>query len=130
LQAHRPPGVVQPFIDLPENRRRLLALPSRGEETLSPIPVKDCLEMGINTYYTTPLSLQELCNAIIPALESHQLQPGDCGKDAVLNILLAEDNYVNQKLAVKLLEVAGHKIEVADNGEIAVNKYKCVRFLL
>lgn len=91
---------------------------------LSPLPVKDCLEMGINTYYTTPMSLQELSNAIVPALESHQMQPGDSGKDAVLSILLAEDNYVNQKLAVKLLEVAGHKIEVADNGEIAFEKYK------
>jgi osomolarity two-component system sensor histidine kinase NIK1 len=35
-----------------------------------------------------------------------------------------EDDLVNQKLAVKLLEVAGHKIEVADNGEIAIEKYK------
>ena len=92
---------------------------------LSPIPVKDCLEMGINTYYTTPLNLQELSNAIVPALESHQIQPGDSVKDTVLSILLAEDNLVNQKLAVKLLEVAGHKMEVADNGEIAVEKYKC-----
>lgn len=80
--------------------------------------------MGINTYYTTPLSLQELSNAIVPALESHQIQPGDTVKDTILSVLLAEDNLVNQKLAVKLMEVAGHKIEVADNGEIALEKYK------
>lgn len=80
--------------------------------------------MGINTYYTTPLGLQELSNAIVPALESHQIQPGASVKDTVLSILLAEDNLVNQKLAVKLLEVAGHKIEVADNGEIAFEKYQ------
>lgn len=80
--------------------------------------------MGINTYYTTPLSLQALVTAILPALESHQTQPGDAVKDTVLSILLAEDNHVNQKLAVKLLEVAGHKIEVADNGEIAFEMYK------
>ena len=97
---------------------------------LSPIPVKDCLEMGINTYYTTPLNLQELSNAIVPALESHQLQPGDSVKDVILNILLAEDNLVNQKLAVKLLEVAGHKIEVANNGEIALEQYKWVLGML
>ncbi|WVQ62174.1 uncharacterized protein L199_000312 [Kwoniella botswanensis] len=123
--SNRPPGPENPsFIDLPEPRRRLLALPSAGDQSLSPIPVKDCLEMGINTYYTTPLHLQELSNAIVPALESHQMQPGDSVKDTVLSILLAEDNLVNQKLAVKLLEVAGHKIEVADNGEIAIEKYK------
>lgn len=112
------------FIDLDEVRRKLLNLPSPTEQILSPVPVKDCLDMGINTYYTTPLNLQELSNAILPALESHQVQPGDTVKDTVLNILLAEDNVVNQKLAVKLLEVAGHKIEVADNGEIAIDKYK------
>jgi osomolarity two-component system sensor histidine kinase NIK1 len=102
----------------------LLGLPRTDAQQLSPIPVKDCLEMGINTYYTTPLNLQELSNAIVPALESHQVHPGDSVKDTVLSILLAEDNLVNQKLAVKLLEVAGHKIEVADNGEIAFEKYR------
>jgi osomolarity two-component system sensor histidine kinase NIK1 len=124
-QSNRPPGPDnQSFIDLPEPQRKLLALPTESEQMLSPIPVKDCLEMGINTYYTTPLGLQELSNAIVPALESHQIQPGDSSKDIVLSILLAEDNLVNQKLAVKLLEVAGHTLEVADNGEIALNKYK------
>jgi osomolarity two-component system sensor histidine kinase NIK1 len=123
--SNKPSGPENPsFIDLDETRRKLLNLPSPTEQILSPVPVKDCLDMSINTYYTTPLNLQELSNAILPALESHQVQPGDTVKDTVLNILLAEDNVVNQKLAVKLLEVAGHKIEVADNGEIAIDKYK------
>ncbi len=52
------------------------------------------------------------------------MQPGDSVKDTILNILLAEDNFVNQKLAVKMLEIAGHNIDVADNGQIAVDKYK------
>nr|XP_018267275.1 atypical/HisK protein kinase [Kwoniella dejecticola CBS 10117]OBR89433.1 atypical/HisK protein kinase [Kwoniella dejecticola CBS 10117] len=102
----------------------VLLAPVTSDQSLSPIPVKDCLEMGINTYYTTPLGTTELAAAMLPALESHQMQPGDSVKDTVLSILLAEDNLVNQKLAVKLLEVAGHKIEVADNGEIAIEKYK------
>ena len=123
--SNRPAGPKNPsFIDISDDRRELLGLPKLHEQLLSPIPVKDCLEMGINTYYTTPLNLQELSNAIVPALESHQVAPGDSVKDTVLAILLAEDNLVNQKLAVKLLEVAGHKIEVADNGEIALEKYK------
>ncbi len=33
----------------------------------------------------------------------------------------------SQKLAVKLLEVAGHKIDVADNGQIAFEKYRDAR---
>jgi osomolarity two-component system sensor histidine kinase NIK1 len=110
--------------DLPEERRKLLALPSADAQLVPPIPVKDCLEMGISTYYTTPLKLQELSNAIVPVLESHEVPTGDAVKNTVLSILLVEDDLVNQKLAVKLLEVAGHKIEVADNGEIAIEKYK------
>ncbi|RXK42509.1 atypical/HisK protein kinase [Tremella mesenterica] len=94
------------------------------KQTSLPIPVKLCLDFGINSYFTTPLSLHELSNALIPALESHQPPSGDSVKDTVLDILLAEDNLVNQKLAVKLLETAGHKIDVADNGEVAIEKYK------
>jgi len=38
----------------------------------------------------------------------------------VLRILLAEDNLINQKLAVRLLEKWGHKVTVANNGQEAL----------
>lgn len=115
------------FLDLDESRRQLLALPSANDSTYRPIPVKACLDMGVTSYYTAPLQIEDLANAILPALESRQLPTGDDGKSGVLNILLAEDNLVNQKLACKLLEVAGHKIDVADNGQIAFEKYRDAR---
>jgi PAS domain S-box-containing protein len=37
-----------------------------------------------------------------------------------LNILLAEDNTINQRLAMRLLERMGHKVTLAVNGEVAV----------
>jgi signal transduction histidine kinase/CheY-like chemotaxis protein len=43
-------------------------------------------------------------------------------------ILLAEDNPVNQKLAVKLLERRGHWVKVADNGLRAVELFSAERF--
>jgi osomolarity two-component system sensor histidine kinase NIK1 len=40
------------------------------------------------------------------------------------DILLAEDNLVNQKLAVKILEKYGHAVEIAENGSLAVDAFK------
>jgi len=38
-----------------------------------------------------------------------------------LRVLLAEDNLVNQKFALRLLERAGHRVTVANNGRQAVD---------
>ncbi len=41
-----------------------------------------------------------------------------------LRILLAEDNPINQKLTVRLLEKWGHKTRVAENGQLALEALK------
>ncbi|NNL42185.1 MAG: response regulator [Desulfobacterales bacterium] len=40
-----------------------------------------------------------------------------------VSILLAEDNPVNQKLASLMLKKAGYRVEVANNGKVALEKY-------
>lgn len=40
-----------------------------------------------------------------------------------LNILLVEDNFLNQKVVIATLEKAGHKVDLAKNGKIAVEKF-------
>jgi CheY-like chemotaxis protein len=41
--------------------------------------------------------------------------------DDFLSILVAEDNLVNQRLAVRMLEKRGHRVSVAGNGQEALD---------
>ncbi len=41
-----------------------------------------------------------------------------------LNILLVEDNLLNQKFAIATLRKEGHKIDIAENGKVAIELYK------
>jgi two-component system sensor histidine kinase/response regulator len=45
-----------------------------------------------------------------------------------LKILLAEDNLVNQKLVMKMLEKRGHRAVIAPNGRKAVDAFKAEHF--
>src|SRR5712692_3756976 len=86
-----------------------------------------CQELGIAAYLLKPIRQSELREAIarvlgareqegaIPLITRYSLQDArDPG--SFLNVLLAEDNAVNQRLAVRLLEKRGHKVVVAGNG--------------
>jgi PAS domain S-box-containing protein len=55
--------------------------------------------------------------------------PGADGAPAEsLNVLLAEDNPVNVKFALKVLERAGHRVVVAGNGREAVDRWASQKF--
>jgi len=49
-------------------------------------------------------------------------------KTRSLSILLVEDNLLNQKFAVTSLQRAGHKVDVAENGKVAVEKFRKNRY--
>lgn len=86
--------------------------------------MKWCLDNSISSQVTTPVTAQDLAAALISALESNTVSPVAAPNDVVFDILLAEDNMVNQKLAVKILEKYGHSVEIAENGSLAVDAFK------
>ncbi len=80
-------------------------------------------ELGISGSMMKPVSESNLQEAITAALveppqqlESLIMRHSLRDTRRKLNFLLAEDNAVNQKLAVFLLEKSGHKVTVANNG--------------
>jgi CheY-like chemotaxis protein/HPt (histidine-containing phosphotransfer) domain-containing protein len=95
-----------------------------------------CRELGIAVYLIKPIRQSELREAILVALGK------SVGKERAtvitrytlredrreLQILLAEDNAVNQQLAVRLLEKRGHTVTVASNGNEALALLKGSRF--
>jgi len=86
-----------------------------------------CQELGVAAYLLKPIRQSELREAVarvlgareqdgaIPLITRFSLHDAR-EPDAYLSVLLAEDNLVNQRLAVRLLEKRGHRVVVASTG--------------
>ncbi|CAO3649641.1 unnamed protein product [Mucor hiemalis] len=90
--------------------------------------MKLCIDLGITGYINSPTNLADMADVVLPALESHAALPSDASKTVPLEVLLAEDNDVNQKLAVRILEKFGHHVKVVANGKLAVEAYESQNF--
>jgi CheY-like chemotaxis protein/HPt (histidine-containing phosphotransfer) domain-containing protein len=84
-----------------------------------------CFELGISAYLTKPVKQSDLMDTIVGVFASRQAgrkerprrraaPPPAAGRR--LHVLVAEDNPVNQQVAVGMLERAGHEATVAENG--------------
>ena len=96
-----------------------------------------CRELGIRMHLTKPVSQSELLDAILLTLGEDQTGPHAAPRepsplavsvDRPLRVLLAEDNAVNQRLAVRLLERHGHQVVVAGNGKEALHALRDTKF--
>lgn len=89
--------------------------------------LKAAIELGIASYVTTPCSSIDLWNGIFPAFSNRPTRIAP-GSSRPLSILLAEDNEVNQKVAVRILERAHHEVTVVENGLHALKEVRTKRY--
>jgi signal transduction histidine kinase/DNA-binding response OmpR family regulator len=110
-------------------RTNLLVLTSAGQRGDG----ERCRELGIRGYLTKPLSRADLLEALGTVLAG-PAATGETGAGTPevvtrhtiaesrrsLRVLLAEDNPVNQQVAVAMLVKRGHEVHVVSNGREAV----------
>ena len=102
---------------------------------------KHFAEMGFAAYLTKPVVPDDIHDALMIALEGgdaleqaeplvthHHLEtlrglddkkPAN-GADNLPRLLLVEDNIINQEVALSILEDLGYHVEVAENGQVAI----------
>ena len=102
--------------------------------------------IGIDAYLTKPLRQTQLLECLClllspetaagtpsnaeppPLITRHTLSESQAGPKP--RLLLAEDNPVNQKVACKMLEKLGYRVDVAGNGQEAVAAHERARYPL
>ena len=106
------------------NQTKMLLLTSLGKRGDGP----RCRAIGIEGYLRKPIKRSTLHQGLLEimgmseeARKERKLITRHTIKESRRRILLAEDNLVNQRLAVKLLEKQGHTVVVANNGQEAVD---------
>ncbi|GAB4379863.1 MAG: hypothetical protein Kow0042_29650 [Calditrichia bacterium] len=87
-----------------------------------------CKKLGVQAYLTRPVKAEELMETIA-AVFAHDADPS---KPALITrytlkekhyryrVLLAEDNLINQRVSIRLLEKMGFQVTLAKNGQEAV----------
>jgi CheY-like chemotaxis protein len=81
---------------------------------------------GVSAFIDKPLFLSDIRKNIKNAMTIHDV---DSEERSIVQeefmgrrILLVEDNKMNQEIAITILEEAGFFVDLAENGEMAVNK--------
>ena len=95
--------------------------------------------LGLKTVLTKPITPSSLLEAIGEALgkgkqiETRKEEVADSSAEAMMQlkgvrVILAEDNELNQELALELLTQAGMEVIVANNGQEAVDLFDATRY--
>ncbi|MCB9418564.1 MAG: response regulator [Ardenticatenaceae bacterium] len=122
-------------MQMPDMSGKILAKHIREFRSASELPLIMITSVGLKkdlnkenlfaSIMTKPVKPSVLYNSLVKALVdptrsskplSNRLFDSNMGKQHPLRILLAEDNMVNQKVALRILERLGYRADVAGNG--------------
>jgi PAS domain S-box-containing protein len=113
-EIHKRPGLAGASIMM------LTSGPRPGDRTR-------CLALGMAAFLTKPVKQSDLLDTIMEVLGGRPAAERPRGRDGErkaagrrLRVLVAEDNSVNQQVAVGMLERQGHRAVVAENGRAAL----------
>ncbi len=92
-------------------------------------------EVGIVGYLSKPIAREKLLQALAVVLNLDSSRPQAMvtshllrENQACLKVLLVEDHVVNQRLASTLLRRWGHQVEIAGNGQVALELFASQHF--
>jgi signal transduction histidine kinase/DNA-binding response OmpR family regulator len=110
---------------------RMLMLSSSAQQEIG----QRCRALGVQEVLLKPVTQSDLLDAIMRVLGPSWADPiATVPRPAAarapgrrMTILLAEDNPINQKLAVRLLEKWGHQVVVVDDGKKALAEIQAAR---
>jgi signal transduction histidine kinase/DNA-binding response OmpR family regulator/HPt (histidine-containing phosphotransfer) domain-containing protein len=142
-----PFGLILSDYQMPEQNGLDFSRQIKASEDLKSIPIlllssvgrrgdgSRCREIGIEGYLTKPIRQNELCKAIQSILglsteerltEARLVTRHMLAEEQRRNvrILLSEDYPTNQQIALRHLEGAGYRVDLAENGRFAVEAFK------
>ena len=146
VETKAPFGLTIADVNMPEQDGFEFAKRVRNEQSIDDMPIimltsggrigdkQKRSEFRVTDRLMKPVKQSELFDSVVRALgvnvtEDHQGQhPSEDYGIRPLNILLAEDNIVNQKLAVGVLTKYGHKVTVVGDGQQAVDAVQQASF--
>ena len=134
LLDRRMPGIdgfqlaehIKNDLDIVDMTIMMLTSDNRSED------IARCQELGISQYLVKPVKRSELLQAIIATLglmrpvaeeTSPEAGPATPEDKHALDILLVEDSEDNRMLIQSYLKKSPYRIDIAENGEIAVEKF-------
>ena len=95
-------------------------------------------KLNVVGFISKPIGPDELINVLLKSLDPHSADDSKpCSNhksehsketSGKMEILVAEDNLINQKLATYMLTNLGHKVVIAANGQDALDKFRAGNF--